>query len=329
MLPMRYLIHDQALAEAALQSWNHDDRQRGFGEGFRISANAVYPYFHSSTRHFLRISPLSEKAPELVAAELDFVSCMVRRGFPALQPDVTREGHSLILLEHHGEQYNVTSFAAVPGLALSDLELTPQLLKGYGRALAELHGHSAAYVTPDTRRPSYEDIIDWIESSLRRLEDEGRALSEADLLRDAFARLPKDGASFGMIHYDFEPDNVFYDPDTVSFHVIDFDDCHYHWYAMDVIVVMAELSQTGDRALDEERVDLFLHGYRTTRALSEELLAAAEPFRRYRDLYGYTRIARCLNDSLPAPQPEWAVKLRRRLHDLKAKRGARFGQPIL
>ncbi len=329
MLPMRFLFHDQSLAETALSYWPHDAEQKSFGQRFRISANAVYPYVFQSNLHFLRLSPVVEKSEIMVAAELQFITHLLQSGFPALKPDLALDGENLVAISHQGQQYNVTSFAAVPGRQLSDMDLTPELLAGYGSALAQLHIHSSNFVPGKLRRPDCNNILDWIETSLQHDEEAAGAMAEVSLLRQAFGALPRGVADFGLIHYDFEPDNVFHDTRSGAFHVIDFDDCHYHWYAMDVVGVLAELEdQDGSSAFATDSAKHFLAGYRCLRDLPQELLEAEEIFRRYRALYGFTRVVRCLRDGVPSPQPDWMVSLRQRLNEIKTQRSRYFGQPL-
>lgn len=68
----------------------------------------------------------------------------------------------------------------------------------------------------------------------KQYEQHGAALAEARLLRDYFAAMPATKVNFGLVHYDFEYDNVFYDSTSEECYAIDFDDAMYHWYAMDI-----------------------------------------------------------------------------------------------
>ena len=54
-----------------------------------------------------------------------------------------------------------------------------------------------------------------------------------DRLYTQLEQLPVSPAGYGLVHYDFEPDNVFYDGETC--HVIDFDDSMEHFYAIDLV----------------------------------------------------------------------------------------------
>ena len=55
--------------------------------------------------------------------------------------------------------------------------------------------------------------------------------------------LPLSSSDYGVIHYDFEPDNVFYDEKDGTFSVIDFDDAICCWYALDVVRALDALDE--------------------------------------------------------------------------------------
>ena len=58
---------------------------------------------------------------------------------------------------------------------------------------------------------------------------------ELALLLGVFEQLTINQDNYGLIHYDFEPDNVFYDENSQRCSVIDFDDAMYHWFMMDIV----------------------------------------------------------------------------------------------
>ena len=59
-------------------------------------------------------------------------------------------------------------------------------------------------------------------------------MQEAKLLNELFSKLPKNEQNYGLVHFDFELDYIFYDISTDMLNIIDFDDSMYHWYAMDI-----------------------------------------------------------------------------------------------
>ena len=133
-------------------------------------------------------------------------------------------------------------------------------------------------------------------------------------MRDAISRelaaLPR--TYYGLVHYDFEPDNVFYDAETNSCAVIDFDDGMYHWYALDIEQVFASLAEelSGDSLEAAERA--FLDGYRTQHAYTAEMDALRPLMRRFINLYTYARLTRSIAETFD-DEPEWLTGLRVKL----------------
>lgn len=75
-------------------------------------------------------------------------------------------------------------------------------------------------------------------------------------VEERLARLPME--DYGLIHYDFKYDNVFYHAEQDICWVIDFDDGMYHWFAMDIQRALQSLEEdrdglglTGDRLQEE------------------------------------------------------------------------------
>lgn len=139
-------------------------------------------------------------------------------------------------------------------------------------------------------------------------------LTAADALFADLSELPATPDCYGLIHYDFEPDNVFWDEDSRARSVIDFDDCIYGWYAMDIAQVLDCL---GDLCAQDMSAD-FLAGYRSVLPFSAKQEALLPLMRRYIDLRSYVRFKHCLSEEVANP-PEWMIHLRHRLENRLAQ----------
>jgi len=302
MLKLGYLVENFALAQHALQNWAHDEATLPERLGwFRISSNAVYPFDRAGRLCFLRLSPAAEKAERELAGEIDFLQYLNRCGYPAMRPIPAEDGRLLLTLDTPWGTWFASAFEGVPGHPLEDLPMTDALARSYGAALGRLHALAMAYDPPVQRR-SHEDVLTWV---ARTLETHGapekarRATAEvAGLLR----ALPQDRASYGLVHYDFEPDNVFWDGETCS--AIDFEDGMLHFWAVDVVQALDEL--------DTEWHEAFLHGYRAACPDAEVDEREFPLMRRFRDLYSCARLLHCLSEK-PAAEPEWMPQLTARL----------------
>ncbi len=118
---------------------------------------------------------------------------------------------------------------------------------------------------------------------------------------------------YGLIHYDFEFDNVFYDADTNTCSVIDFDDGMYHWYALDVVQVLDCIEDELTSEACEQAKEKFLEGYRSEHCLTEEMQKSYALMRRFTNLYGYARLIRCVAEKFDV-EPDWMSELRSELN---------------
>lgn len=321
MLKLRYLVDDRELAQNILSRWEHDQDHLHLLDHFRISANAVYPYKNKGTLHFLRFAPHGEKEEEQIGAELEFLRYLCANEYPCLTPVESRLGNELEVVELPQGRYYATAFVGVPGKSLARQNLTPELLYSWGQAMGRLHRASAAYTPRTYMRHSHVERLRYMSDVLAAFPDERAARKELGALTDVLDTLPQTPATYGLIHYDFETDNVIYDPLTEALNVIDFDDAVYHWFAMDVTTALA--SYEGDApALACEQ---FVAGYRAEHPLDEEQLALMPIFRRYQDLYLFARALRSASDSGFGEEPPWMTNLRSRLYAACEMRRARFG----
>lgn len=302
MMKLKNLVENFDLARLALQHYPHDaDTLDSILPRFRISSNAVYPYFNQGQLHFLRIAPLEEKRPDHVQGEIDFIQYLREHGYPAMKPISSTDNQLSFVLTSPWGAHCVSSFAAVHGTPIEDTVLTPEIVQAYGRSLGRLHALSAGYQAPAVR-PAWHEAMN--QNTLQAVNASPAVIRACDKLFVELSALPADNSCYGLIHYDFEPDNVFWASDTQTISVIDFDDCLYGWFAMDIAQVLNEL--------DSQWSETFLAGYRTSfpfTATQEETMPLMQ---RYIMLRSYMRLKHCLSENVPDP-PAWMVELRKML----------------
>ena len=299
MMKLKNLAENFALARLALTHYAHDaDSLDSLLPRFRISSNAVYPYLNRGQLCFLRLAPLEEKNPAHVQAEINFIEYLREQGYPAMQPIPDNAGQLTFRLDSPWGTYIVSTFTAVPGAPIEDTPLMPEIVHAYGQSLGRLHALSAVYDAPAIR-PAWDTVLN--RDVLLDAQASPAVLVSCDKLFNTLRALPVDASCYGLIHYDFEPDNVFWDAASHSISVIDFDDCLYSWYAMDVAQALNEL--------DDEWAKPFLAGYRSAFPFSAEQEASLPLMRQYIMLRSYARLKHCLSEGLPNP-PEWMVNLR-------------------
>lgn len=312
MLPFRYLVENYRLARTALARWPHDPTTPdSLLEQFRISSNAIYPY-RDQDGHIclLRIAPAAQKREASIAGELAFVRHLRDHGYPALAFLPSRDGRLLEAFAFEGETYFATASRSVPGVRLDRLPLTEEIALAYGSALGTLHRESTRY-TPTNAPWTYAQALEWMRATLSACGGAKQARHELEAVSTLLDALPKTPATYGVIHYDFELDNVFYAAETGTCHVIDFDDCMVHFFAMDIDQAVDSIREEAPPDQADALAARFLEGYRAIFPVTDALLQN-RVFRRFAALYGYTRSLYAAHEMLPE-EADWMRDLRARL----------------
>lgn len=327
MLKLKYLFNNENLAEMLLGNWEFDRESMDMFKYYRISSNAIYPFQCKGKTQLLRFAPKSEKSKDNLLAELEFIAYLRDNQYGVLESVISKNGEELVEAKTPWGEYYASVFKRVSGVQINQTDFSDDVVFSHGQALGKLHQLSREYTPNTAKRWSYNDVLDWVEDQLIDFPEETEAQMETRLLRNYFSSLPITEDNFGLIHYDFEYDNVFYDQESKSCNVIDFDDAMYHWYAMDIEQALDSLHDYIPTEFFSHKKQCFLDGYITEYSLSDDFLAILPACRRFANLYGYVRLLRSIAEKWHN-EPEWLINLRERLEaSLKGKRSS-FGQEI-
>ena len=303
MMKLRYLFENYDLARLALSAYPHDEQTlEKYLRHFRISSNAVYPFACQGRRCFLRLAPVAEKSLDMVEAEIAYIQYLRQAGYPAMRPITDGTGRLASLLESPWGTYCVSAFEGVPGRPME--ETLPDGLFEMGRTLGWMHALSREY-HPAKQRPDHRQVLMDVRRMLEENHAPAKMVEKLDELCAALEGMTITRETYGLLHYDFEPDNVFWDAETNCCSVIDFDDSMLGWFALDVEQALEELGA--------DEAALFMQGYRSASPFTEEMEAQRPVMRRFIELRGYARLLHCLNDEIVDP-PEWMIKLCQKLN---------------
>lgn len=228
--------------------------------------NYVYEGRKEDKACILRLTHSSHRKPEEVESELDWVNHLIREGVEVQAPLPARDGRFVVPVPaEDGTVFSVSLFEKAEGHhpRYSDQEeWNESLFREWGRKTGQIHRASQTYRKPD-RLPSRPH---WDEDELKENAadyvpaGEEWMLERLNALIDRFHSLPKDTASYGLLHTDIHPGNFFVDGGKLR--VFDFDDCSYTWYVHDLAIPLyysvawgLPASYEGDR--DRFAVDFF------------------------------------------------------------------------
>lgn len=327
MLKLKHLFQNKDLAHMLLSNWEYDIEDPNFLKYYRISANAIYWCKNQGNTFFLRFVSAEEKSKEKILAELEFLRYLRENGYPAVDTILSKSGNELEVVNTPWGTYYAVAFKEACGKQISRIPLTDNIIFGLGKSLGKLHKLSSEYKPVNNKRNDWKETMDWMEDVLSNFPDEVATKSELSILKEYFLKLSTTKENFGLIHYDFEPDNVFYDETLKTYNPIDFDDALYHWYATDIEQSLDSIKDDMPEEQVEPATNQFIKGYRTEYDVSDDMLKLLPIFRRYINLYGYVRVLRSIEEKWNN-EPEWMVNLRIKLGNSLTRRKYTFSKPI-
>ncbi|QMV40679.1 phosphotransferase enzyme family protein [Cohnella cholangitidis] len=327
MLKLKYLFDNVDLAEMLLGNWEFDERSVEMFKYYRISSNAIYPFQHRGNTRLLRFAPKTEKKRDQIESELEFISYLRSRGYGVLESVASHRGEKLVEARTPWGEYFASVFKRVSGVQMNKTDFNDDVVFNYGQALGKLHSLSSEYKPTGRKRWSHDEVLNWIREVLSEYPNETAALAETDLLQRYFSLLPIAPYNYGLIHYDFECDNVFYDETSKSCNAIDFDDAMYHWYAMDIEQALESLHDSIPAETYDRKKQCFMDGYVAEFALTDVFIDVLPACRRFANLFGYVRVLRAMAEQWDN-EPEWMSRLRERLTSSNENLSYGFGSEI-
>ncbi len=311
MMKLKYLFNNEALATTCLDNWTYDPASLDLFKYFRLSANAIYPFKNDESLQYLRMSPDEEKDYEALKGEVALLTHLKNLGVnvPAVIP--SKEGQFVKTCETSWGTYYSVVFEGIRGNTLENTKLTEDIINRQGKLLGQVH-KACQSIDATVIRPTAVDRLNWIIDVLKGLPEESIAIEHAQRLHQELSSLPTASEHFGLIHYDFELDNIILSSETGELYVIDFDDSLYGWYELDIMNALSSLEDECEHDQVTAFKSAFLKGYEsesTPHRLTDE---QRHILNKFVVLYKYTRIKRSIVEAVEN-EPDWMTQLRARL----------------
>ncbi|MEZ4865567.1 MAG: phosphotransferase [Caldilineaceae bacterium] len=297
---------ESPLADELLARWAHDGWRAKF---WRASTNFVFFFKNAGQDYVLRFNHADERTAAMIEAEVAVVNALAAQGVRVAKPMRSLAGHYVESVETDHGLFHAVVFVALPGKQLELEDLTPAQVARWGQALGELHNATAQLSY--TGRPTWAEQLQWVDQILP--VEEMAARQTLVTLQQQLHQLPTTGATVGLIHYDFELDNLFWDGEQIG--LIDFDDSAVYPFVADLAFALSDLFDDNPAQVDLQQ-ETFLHfvaGYRSVRPVAEEELQLIPLFLRVQNLVTYARLHRALTPVNPAGELPWMAGLREKL----------------
>lgn len=298
------------IAEHILEQWEHDP---GSAQLFRSSANFVYIFRKGGEPCFLRFAESAERRVAEIEAEMALLSFLDSQGMTVTTPVTSNNGRCVETVETDLGTFHAVVFAKLQGREVDIEELSTAQFEGWGATLGKLHALMHLYRDPSvSARGTWRDHLTLARNYLPT--DELRVQAEFDHLTSFVAALPVTATNYGLIHGDFELDNLMWQDETIA--MLDFDECSSYWYVADVAFALRDLFETGVD-LSHPSFHAFIRGYSQHYPLDEELISHLPTWMRLVNLIMYAKLVRAMDIANDQDYPEWCTSL---LLKLESKR---------
>jgi Ser/Thr protein kinase RdoA (MazF antagonist) len=298
--------YESPIADAMLAAWAHD---QGRARYFRASANFIFVFKREGYPHILRFTHASERTADAIHAELAYLHHLAAHRLPVALPISSLSGRSVESISTTLGVCHAVVFELLPGEQFDVSGLSLAQFTRWGSALGALHQAAEGY--GGAGRPTIHDHLRMVEQMLPAHEGAARRLLA--LLERQVAVIPTSEQTFGLIHYDFELDNLLWNDQRVS--IIDFDDCAEYWFVADIAFALRDLFADQAEQIDvaDARFHAFVAGYRGMRTVTDEELRRLPLFLRIHNLVSFTKLLRAADIDDAQAEPAWVVDLQAKL----------------
>ncbi|MEM1280849.1 MAG: phosphotransferase, partial [Cyanobacteria bacterium P01_H01_bin.152] len=259
--------------------------------------------------YVLRFNHETERRAERIHAEITYLQYLATAGLAVAQPMLSLSNRYVETLDTPYGRFHSVVFEAVVGEQFDIDELSLEQFSQWGQALGRLHA-AAQFYTEAGRPTWYGQLAEAVEN----LPISESAVYEAiTQLYRRLQALPVTRETFGLIHFDFELDNLIWtEPGPVA---IDFDDSAWYWFGADIAFALRDLfdDEVAKINCSDESFQAFVAGYQTEKSITADELALIPLFLKLHHAIGFTQLTRALEAELPTDEPIWATTLRQKL----------------
>ncbi len=301
------------VADAVAAQW---DIERGTAQFWRSSACHVFVVPAAGPgrrdRSFLRFVPAEHRPGAGLLPVAELADALFRAGGQVARPLPSRRGTLTEEVETPLGLMEAMLVEAAPGALADSDALTAARAEAWGAALAGLH--AAGNRLPGRVATRLPEGFAELAEVRTTLPGDDRALDACAAVIERMASLPRTADAWGVVHGDFELDNVSWDGGRVV--AFDLDEAARSWFVADIAFSLRDVTGFGPTPTPSEKAltAAFLDGYGQVRPLTEVALAALPMFAAAHALVSTVRARRALDARTPE-DPEWLVGLRSKVEE--------------
>jgi Ser/Thr protein kinase RdoA (MazF antagonist) len=278
----------------------------------------VYVFNKEGKRYFLRFADSTERTREAIESEMSLLHWIADKGMAVAAPILSKNGLDVETVETDIGIYHAVVFAGLQGVQFDIEELDTTHFEAWGATLGKLHATMHGYRDASlSARSTWRDHLEFVRMYVPK--NDGVVQAELEQITSLLSSLPITETNFGIIHFDFELDNLIWQENAIA--MLDFDDCSHYWYVADIAFAL--------RDLFEDHVDpnnsffnAFIKGYSKQYPLDEDLISHLSIFRRMINIFTYAKLIRSVDIANERDYPDiyksLILKLKNVMHRYKA-----------
>lgn len=227
---------------------------------------------------FLRFVPAGLRTEDALLRPARLLTALSSAGHPVVSPVLSDAGRLVETLETATGTVHAAAVTAAPGEEREPDTLSEDQSWAWGAALARFHldaaPHYGIFLDPDNSRSAADQhaLATSPFITLANLKDDPHLARAGEALAAEWAALPGIPAQNGVLHGDFELDNLRWDGGAVS--IFDLDEARIGRFAEDIASALRDIvGQDYEKPTHPALLASFLDGYGSVRTLHEDEIA--------------------------------------------------------
>lgn len=275
----------------------------------------VYEFTREQEKVILRISPTDEYIDiQSTRSMLEWMAFVANHDGPVSRPVRSQQGNLVETIRNGNQDFLVVAYEKAPGMLAENLppqDWSDELIQTLGCTLARLHRIAQVYlpVSAELKRPEWEQGGSCFNPRESMKNADRAILQKRNKVLDTIKCLVKDCEGYGLAHLDLHFGNFYVDAARKNIVLLDFDECAYAWYMMDIAMLLFDVLvvynglepiQFGERFLLN-----LLKGYHQQKRLSKFWVSQLPHFLKLLEIGVYLMLYRSYN---PVTADAWVGK---------------------
>ena len=195
-------------------------------------ADGVYGFTRHAQAFVIKYSDPSVRSFATLQSQVHWLNFLATEGAPVSRPVPSPQGVLVEQLPLGNAFVAAVCYERAPGVRPAVPRLTAAQWQSWGETLGKVHTLSTHYTRPLDQPPLMHWNAGVTQDRATIPAAQTLVLERFDALQECLQTLSTDPQVYGVVHGDFQANNLCLDHET--FHVIDFDNCTHHWFLMDI-----------------------------------------------------------------------------------------------